>query len=133
MVKSLELLYKSNFSMDIDSLRFEYLNKIVDFLIVKYSKEELLFLDKVIILNCDIELIDFFLKKKNKDNIVSYCLLLMSSFNESLPDTQNLYVNKYNLNKLQLVGFFSKIVFNLIKFYIRRNKVIKIINEYPNV
>ncbi len=133
MIKSLELLYKSNFSMDIDSLRFEYLNKIVDFLLVKYSKEELLFLDKVIMLNCDIELIDFFLKKKNKDNIVSSCLLLMSSINESLPDTQNLYVNKYNLNKLQVVGFFSKIVFNLIKFYIRRNKVIKIINEYPNV
>lgn len=133
MVKSLELLYKSNFSIEIDNLKLEYLNKIVDFLSEKYSKEELYFLDKVIMRSYDIELVDFFLKKKNKDNIVSYCLLLMSSLNESLLDTQNLYVNKYDLNKLQLVGFFSKIVFNLIKFYIRRNKVIKIINEYPNV
>lgn len=78
----------------------------------------------------DLIALEFHLRKKHKNNILSFTFLMLSSLAESIPQNQHMYVNKFKASILTIFKVFLIAFFNLIIYELKRLFLVRQIKEH---
>jgi len=107
-----------------------YLKTISNDLINSFSQKEVNFLVSCYDKGVDLIALEFHLRKKNKNNIVSFVFFRLSSLAETVPQNQDLYVNKFKVSILKIIKLLLNSIINLIVFEFKRFSLAHEIKEY---
>jgi hypothetical protein len=95
-----------------------------------FSQEEIDFLVKCCDKKVDLIALEYHLRKKQKNNILSFIFLRLSSLAESIPQNQNMYVNKFRVSIFTILKVLLIAIFNLIFYELKRFTLANELNEY---
>lgn len=107
-----------------------YLMIISNDLIKSFSKEEINFLKSCCDKKVDLIALEFLLRKKNKNNILSFIFFRLSSLAETNPENQNMYINKSKLSFFKILKIMLNSIINLIIFKLKKIFLAKEIRAY---
>jgi len=109
----------------------DYFLKIIsNDLINSFSQEEVNFLVSCYDKGVDLIALEFHLRKKNKNNIISFVFFRLSSLAETIPQNQDMYVNKFKVSILTILQVLLNSIINLIIFEFKRFVLAYEIKEY---
>ena len=109
----------------------DYFLKIIsNDLINSFSKEEVNFLVSCYDKGVDLIALEFHLRKKNKNNIISFVFFRLSSLAETIPQNQDMFVNKFKVSILTILQVLLNSIINLIIFEFKRFVLAYEIKEY---
>ena len=131
MIDTLKQIYKNFFinSINIDKY-IEALSKEID---NNFDKKKRDFFIECSNQNINLIALEYLLRKQEKFNIFSFVFLRLSALAESLPQNQNIYVNKSKLNRIEIFWFLTTSIITTIILELQRLTLSKKIKEYQNV
>ena len=98
-----------------------------------FSSEEIAYLLKNVDKGTDLYSLEYFLRRKKPENIITFLLKRLIALAESTPENQNYFVNNKRIGVISVFVFMGNSALSFLNVLIKYLYLKGIVNEYPDL